>query len=389
MLTKFPITLHILTFSIIHYMRSLCLCLLALMGLMGSAMGQSLAKDRLALNLVQQAMDKLHNGEFDRADSLMEGLPARYARHPATATFKALMLYNRFFPILQNRPMYEVYKQQLLEVITISQAAQKANEGDAEAMFFEMMGHTMLGRSAADEGEKMDAVVHTRHGFPLIKRGFALKEGYPDFYFSTGLYHYYRERYPEDHPLYKPFLMFFPAGNKKEGIADLERAAERAIFTHTEASVFLINITLHLEAQREQALNYSTELYRKYPGNFFFKALHIEALMINGRTSEAATIMQTLNGPAPYHRAAVAALQGWVEERQKDHPQAETLYKRALELSADVKKANNNHRGYAYAGLARIAASRGQTKEARAYYKQAAAITQSILVKNEARKYLR
>ena len=362
--------------------------MLAFAGLLAQATAQPLYKDPLSLGLTQRAMDALHNGDFDRADSLMEGLPARYASHPATACFKALMYFNRYFPVLQNPPMYEAYTHQLEEVVRISKAALAVNKDEPEALFFEMMGYTMLARSAAENEKKMDAISYTRHSFPIIKRGFALKESYPDFYFSTGLYLYYRERYPADHPLYRPFMMFFPSGDKKKGIADLEVAFDRAIFTRTEAAVYLINITMHLEAQREQALGYSTQLFRRFPGNFFFRALHIEALMINGRTADAAALVRTLVGPGAYHKAAQATFQGWIEERQKDYPAAEALYKRALEVSATVKKVNNNHRGYAYAGLARMAVHHDQPDLARDYYKRAAAITQSVLVKNEARLYL-
>ena len=63
---------------------------------------------------------------------------------------------------------------------------------------------------------------------------------YPDFYFFTGLYNYYREAYPEAHPIYKVLAFLFPRGDREKGSAELQNAGANSIMLKAEAYSFLV-----------------------------------------------------------------------------------------------------------------------------------------------------
>ena len=60
--------------------------------------------------------------------------------------------------------------------------------------------------------------------YQCIRRSFDFTSLYSDFYFFTGVYNYYREAYPEAHPVYKTLAFLFPKGSKIKGLQDLQIA---------------------------------------------------------------------------------------------------------------------------------------------------------------------
>ena len=69
-----------------------------------------------------------------------------------------------------------------------------------------------------------------------MKTGFDLMHKNPEFYYTTGLYNYYREQYPESHPGYKTVVWVLAGGDKEKGLQLLHKASKEALFTKTEAT---------------------------------------------------------------------------------------------------------------------------------------------------------
>ncbi len=78
-----------------------------------------------------------------------------------------------------------------------------------------------------------------------LKSSFGNENKYPFFFLTTGLYNYYRASAGDSYPLLLPYLKLYPSGNKKTGIAYLEKASESPNkFLNTEAHYFLMKIYL-------------------------------------------------------------------------------------------------------------------------------------------------
>ncbi|MCY1367706.1 hypothetical protein D9M69_546510 [compost metagenome] len=166
-------------------------------------------------------------------------------------------------------------------------------------------------------------------------------------------------------------MVFFDAGNKAQGLAELERSFRNSVFSRTEAAMYLRDIYIKYEANFGKALYFSSEIYHDYPRNYIFRIAQIECLLLNMKYEEA----ENLNEGLRSNTNAVASLSyhmfdGYLKEhRHKDLLQAKTAYQKALKVKYNDRY-TKEYVAFAYLGLARIAAQEGDKPAARNYYKQ-------------------
>ena len=113
-----------------------------------------------------------------------------------------------------------------------------------------------------------------------IRRSFDFTTSYIDLNFFTGIYNYYREAYPEAHPVYKTLAFLFPKGNKQKGLADLEKVAKSSIVMKAESYSFLTDIYLSFENDYQKAAFYSKNLHSLYPENPEYHGQYIKNLLL-------------------------------------------------------------------------------------------------------------
>ena len=173
-----------------------------------------LLEDKAALDSVKVSVQHLYNFQFDRSVKSLAKFKTKYSNHPGFLLLSCIRNYWKSFPIGGKSKEYEAYKKDLNQVVMLSEAMMKKYPKSPEPGYYFMTANLMLARHHSEDGEYITAVNETRKAYPLIKKGFALKTSFPDFYFTTGLYNYYRVAFPENHPIYSPFTVFFPDGNK-------------------------------------------------------------------------------------------------------------------------------------------------------------------------------
>ncbi len=371
-------------------LKSLLMALLLATGFRGAAQ-ISLTKDKAAQASVAQALDYAYNYQFAKADSIVRQLPAAYANHPALSLLQALNLQWRYMPVDKNPDASKAYRIALEKASSQSEAWLEKSPGEPEATFFAMMGNLLLCRLYANQDETMKAVNATRKGYSYLKDGKKLMDRYPEFYFSTGLYSYYRMRYPEDHPVYNAFLIFFPSGDKGTGIEYLHKATDKGLFTRYEADFFLTYIYLHNENKPVRAYESAERLVQKYPQNPLYRILFTEACLSLGHYGQAQNQLRMLDQGVmnPFYRGIMASLEGWLAEKHYKNPdQAAEHYRRSLELTKPYANTSSNFRAIAYAGLARLSAGQSKPQQARQYYRHVESLARNTVLKEEARKYL-
>ena len=347
-------------------------------------------KDKGATEIVNKAVDYIYNFQTDKADSIYKTLGPKFASNPGTIIFSAILDYYRLFPIQSNTKEYRSYKARLQKGAEIAEKRLKIDPYDFECHYFSLMVYSLLGRHSAEEDQSMEAVMWSRKSYGYLRSGMQKKESYPEFYLSTGLYNYYRVRYPEDHPIYKPFLIFFPEGDKAQGLIDLDIATKKATYSRVEAFTYLIYICLYYENQPVKALEYSYDLQSRFPANPLIRILHTQALMYNGKFAEAYGHIKWLaKWKNPYVVAATKMLQGWYSERSlKDLPEAKENYLKAMEGFKAFNRMADGMRSLSLSGLARIAAAEGDKVKAKKYYHKVLDITSINILREEAKRYL-
>lgn len=367
--------------------QSLRIFLLVLSLLPAQLAPAQLLRDSSTQQRVLEVLDKIYNYEFAEAEALARPIRAQYPNHPVGPLLQAFQLYWQHLPIAQNDAATKRYVAALNQCIAL---AEKMTKNDVEATFFLLAAHSYLAMLESDRGEFTRAVGEARRTYGYMKKGFRLTEQNPEFFFSTGLYNYYRVQYPDDHAIVRPFMLFFQDGDKKRGLQQLETAFRRGTFTRVEAAYYLVYVLLKHEANAPRALPYSTQLHRRYPNNLVYLTRHAEALTLAGRYTDAQPLAQRLTQlPGTVYPVAGRLFLGIVAEKSdQDDKAALAQYQQVLKVPYDEKFTQDYH-ALAHCGLARIADRAGNRAEARRQYQKALKLAEYRSTIQEAKGYLR
>ena len=210
--------------------------------------------------------------------------------------------------------------------------------------------------------------------YPLIRRSFDYTSVFPDFYYFTGLYNYYREAYPETYPVYRPIAFLFPRGDRQKGIADLVICAKTSIELKAEAYVVLSWICIGFENDYQQALFYSKSLHELYPDNREYRAEFIKNLLLSKLYDEAEEHIESFRNDTirPYFKAEMDILQGILAEKKyHDYSKAMDLYTKGSRDISKYGSFSNDYSSYAYFGMSRISGINGDKNFRKIYYDKA------------------
>lgn len=229
-----------------------------------------------AIQKVHQAIDSIYNLNFDAADVIIADLENELKDYPGNSLLKAFYVSWKYRPIKIENKSYELFQSYLLKGIEKSEEMLKLDNNDIEANFFLMACHSYLAELYVENGQNFKALGEAQDAYKYIKIGFDLIEENPEFYFSSGIFNYYREKYPEENPFYKSFLWLFRSGDMEEGLKMLEKGSESAVFTKAECLTYLFHINLRYEDKPEKSIFYSRLLKEKYPNNLHYISNFIE-----------------------------------------------------------------------------------------------------------------
>ncbi|MDB5242328.1 MAG: hypothetical protein JWP57_2953 [Spirosoma sp.] len=338
---------------------------------------------------VQSTLDDIYNFNFADADTQIKQIRVRFPQHPIGPILQATKLELQYLPIHENKAATAQFIQAAQQGLELSKRILAKNEADAEGIFFALTAHSYLSSLYSNQGESLKAVGESRKSYGFLKDGFKLMNKSPDFYFTTGLYNYYVERYPMDHPVVRPFMFFFDDGNMAEGIRQLDIASRKGIFMRAVANYWLAHILLKHEMQPNRAVVYSSYLADKYPNNPLFGMTNVEALILAGRYVEARTQLKRLKPMNhKFVPMAVKVFEGALEEQaDKDDKSAAQTYRAALALPFNDPYTKEYH-AMAYAGLARIATRANDRNGAKTFYKKALSVGRYKGLIKEAKAYL-
>ena len=238
----------------------------------------------------------------------------------------------------------------------------------------------------------MKAVGEANRAYGLMKKGFEIVDEHPEFLLTTGLYNYFREKYPERHPIYKPLLWFFRSGDLELGLDQLERACTESFLTSVEAHVYLSYIYLRYEFKPKLAQQYLSELCTMYPNNYYAKAKYLESLANPTDFKEVpiSLIYTLITHESPYYKLAGYVFLGYFEEKIVDHPEkAELAYRRGLEYGETIPNHGEFFKSFGYLGLGRVLAEKNEREEAKKVLDLALTYAETEQVESEAKKLLR
>ncbi len=325
---------------------------------------------------ILQGLDAIYGYDFATADATIRQFRVRYPQHPAGPMLRASQLLWANIPLKDSKPATDQFVQAASQTLDLAKKILAKNSNDPEGVFFALTAHGYLALKSNNEGQLMSAVSEARKAYGYMKQGFDLTEQNPEFYSTTGLYNYYAVRYPDDHPIVKPAMIFFKNGDMALGLKQLDVATKRGVFTANETRFYLAHIFLEHESQFGRAATVLKTLVDQYPNNPVFLMRYTESVLLQNQFDAARPLLQRLKqmNQAKLLAMPILVFDGLLAEKDaKNDQQATANYQAALKLPY-IEAYTKEYHGMAYAGLARIAARANNRPLARNLYKKAAAI---------------
>ena len=344
--------------------------------LSSAVMQSQVLSDSGSLKLIKRGIDYVYNFQFSNAGRVNLELEKLYPNHPIGYLYRGMITYWENYPLIPASGASSSFEDNMRKCIELCDK-NKNKETEAEILLANLCARGFLMLYYTENDLSFEVFPIASSTYQNIRRSFDFTSSYIDLNFFTGIYNYYREAYPEAHPVYKTLAFLFPKGNKEKGLADLEKVARGSIIMKAESYQFLTDIYLSFENDYQKAAFYSRNLYTLYPDNPKYKGQYIKNLLLIKNYAEAEKEMATTATPKnSFYDAQVSIFKGIIEEKKNNNlPRAEELYNSGIRDIARFREYGNEFAAFAYFGLSRIAGVNGDEKNSKIYRKLALKLT--------------
>lgn len=220
---------------------------------------------------IQQGIKQIYNIKFEDAEKTFRSLIADYPNHPAGRFFLAMIDWWKILLDVENESHDEIFFQKLEDVIFQCDQILKKDPGNVDALFFKGGSIGFRGRLRSLRESWLKAADDGREALPIVERAAKLDPNNLDVQLGFGIYNYYAAVIPEEYPIIKPLMIFFPSGNKEEGLKQLRNTAFNGKYAKYEARYFLMTIYYRYESNPWQAEEFAKMLVDDFPDNPTFQ----------------------------------------------------------------------------------------------------------------------
>ncbi|WNJ18855.1 hypothetical protein [Pontibacter sp. G13] len=272
-------------------MKHLLILIALLSGIVPMIKGQAF-DDEVFRKTSQDGLSLTYQMDYAAAHAKFMELKRAYPEHPGPYF---LLAFNRWWQTYLDIPMetYYGYIEDQLEMC-LEKNKELEDTKPREYVFFQFMGYALKARVASYRREWMAAVNSARKVVGPLKESLEFVGDENEFYLPAGLYHYYVATYHEFYPVVRPFLYFFPDGDKELGLEELISAGELPGMTQYEALFYLTYIYLDEIKDLPKGLAITQKLVNDFPSNTWYACDYGRALMLNGKFNQADEVLGEL-----------------------------------------------------------------------------------------------
>jgi hypothetical protein len=337
-----------------------------------SPVQSQILKDSASIKLVKKGIDHVYNFQFSSAEKVRQEINKLYPEHPINLLFRGMITYWKNYPLTNTSHERESFVSDMRKCIEICDK-NKNKEVEAEMLLVNLCARGFLLLYFTDNDMSFEVFPIASSTYQCIRRSFNFTDSHIDLYFFTGVYNYYREAYPEAHPVYKTLAFLFPKGSKVKGLADLQIVSKKSIILKAESYAFLTDIFLYFENDFQKATFYSKSLHSLYPRNPQYLGTYIKNLLLIRKYDEAEKeILSWDNLDNPFFQAQLTIFKGIVQEKKyHDLEQAREFYSYGIRHISAFRSFGNEYAAYAYFGLSRISEMNGDLSNKKNFRKLA------------------
>jgi hypothetical protein len=226
---------------------------------------------------VSKVFKQVYDNQLISADSSISRFERENPNHPVWSLLRANLVW---WQILSGGIKDDLLKKQFIFYLNDSKSkAKEFLEDENEAAFSLIIVNAFRTRFDMFDNNYLTAASYLNACIDDISDSFGREEEYEPFYLTSGLYYYFMFKAYEDYPLIRPYLLFFPDGDKEKGMKYLLRCTESEdIFIREEATYFLMRISFDLDNDPKSSLKYAKSLLNRYPNNLIFRLFEINVL---------------------------------------------------------------------------------------------------------------
>ncbi|MBE0539223.1 MAG: tetratricopeptide repeat protein [Ignavibacterium sp.] len=220
---------------------------------------------------VNEGIKQIYNIKFTDAEKTFRSLMADYPQQPAGRFFIAMIDWWKILLDPDNETYDEIFFQKIEDVIYQCDQILDKNPKNVDALFFKGGSIGFRGRLRAFRESWLKAADDGREALPIVEHAASLDPNNMDVQLGFGIYNYYAEVIPNENPLIKPLMIFFPSGDKQKGIQQLKNTAFNGKFAKYEARYFLMTLYYRYENNASMADEYAKLLNDDFPDNPVFE----------------------------------------------------------------------------------------------------------------------
>ena len=178
-------------------------------------------QDSSSLKSVKKGIDYVYNFQFSNAGEVYDELEKLYPGHPICYLYRGMITYWENYPLIPASDASDSFESDMRKSIDLCEKNKNA-ETEAEILLTNLCARGLLLLYFTENDLSFEVFPIASSTYQCVRRSFNFTSSYIDLNFFTGIYNYYREAYPEAHPVYKTLAFLFPKGNKEKGLADLD-----------------------------------------------------------------------------------------------------------------------------------------------------------------------
>ncbi len=218
-------------------------------------------------SLITTGIRQIYNIKFDSAEATFKRMSELYSGHPAGHFFPAMIDWWRIMLDLQVEEYDEEFIEKLDGTIDFCDDILDDDPDNVDALFFKGGALGFRGRLYAVREDFFNAALDGKEALPLVYKAYELEPENKDVELGFGIYNYYAEVIPREYPFVKPFMIFFPGGDRIKGLKQLEDVAQNGRYAKIESRYFLMMLYYKYEENYGKALEYNRLLLGEFPDN--------------------------------------------------------------------------------------------------------------------------
>jgi len=220
---------------------------------------------------VISGIKQIYNIKFKDAEVTFKGLIADNPNRPEGRFFLAMIDWWKILLDPDNESYDDIFFQKLEDVIYQCNDILKKDPDNEEALFFKGGSIGFRARLRAYRESWLKAANDGRLALPIVEKAAKLNPNNVDVQLGFGIYDYYAAVIPNDYPVIKPLMIFFPPGNKNKGLDELTEVATKGKFAKYEARYFLTTLYFSYENDPYKADEWCKKLTTEFPDNPVFE----------------------------------------------------------------------------------------------------------------------